>query len=200
MKRYFLSTVTAMFCAGTLAAAQATTQQPSQLGAETKSQSGSDTKSQSGTSTGSRSMSNQSGSVTLVGCLYNEKDVPGRTPNVAERAGIMEDYILADASHASASSATPGATGTSGTNASGAMASAKKMYKVEHVDDEKLKPLVGKRVEVVGKIDADDMKDQASNAPKADSNVASPDDVELPEFEAVSIRAIEGTCPSTPSR
>jgi hypothetical protein len=27
----------------------------------------------------------------LTGCVYNEKDVPGRAPNVAERAGIAED-------------------------------------------------------------------------------------------------------------
>ena len=34
---------------------------------------------------------------TLSGCLYREDQVPGRKPNVAERAGILEDYILADA-------------------------------------------------------------------------------------------------------
>jgi hypothetical protein len=35
--------------------------------------------------------------VTLTGCLYREEQVPGRTPNIAESAGILEDYILADA-------------------------------------------------------------------------------------------------------
>src|SRR5688500_10959335 len=34
---------------------------------------------------------------TIVGCLYREDQVPDRKPNVAERAGILEDYILADA-------------------------------------------------------------------------------------------------------
>ena len=34
---------------------------------------------------------------TLQGCVYEEKDVPGRTPNVAEQAGVMEDYILVTA-------------------------------------------------------------------------------------------------------
>jgi hypothetical protein len=33
---------------------------------------------------------------TITGCVYNEKDVPGRAPNVAERAGVLEDYILAE--------------------------------------------------------------------------------------------------------
>src|SRR5688572_2261138 len=32
--------------------------------------------------------------VTVTGCLKAEKDVPGRRPNVAERAGVTEDYIL----------------------------------------------------------------------------------------------------------
>ncbi len=33
---------------------------------------------------------------TIVGCVYEEKDVPGRAPNVAERVGVLEDYILAE--------------------------------------------------------------------------------------------------------
>ena len=37
---------------------------------------------------------------TLVGCLYQEGQIPGRTPNVVERAGVLEDYILADAADA----------------------------------------------------------------------------------------------------
>ena len=45
----------------------------------------------------------QAASTTLVGCVYQEKDVPGRAPNVAERAGVMEDYILAEISPAEAS-------------------------------------------------------------------------------------------------
>ena len=70
---------------------------------------------------------------------------------MAERAGILEDYILADASSASTETkpgATPGATGTTGTTPSSG-----KMYKVEGRPDEQLKVLVGKRVEVTGRID-----------------------------------------------
>src|SRR5215208_6026423 len=54
---------------------------------------------------------------TLAGCLYREDQVPGRKPNVVERAGILEDYILADASVANTAKpeTTPRATGTSGT-------------------------------------------------------------------------------------
>src|SRR4030095_291325 len=35
--------------------------------------------------------------ITLVGCLYQEQSVPGGTPSPAEKAGVLEDYILADA-------------------------------------------------------------------------------------------------------
>ena len=93
----------------------------------------------------------QQPTTTLTGCLYREDQIPGRTPNVAERAGVLEDYILAGASSAGSEtrpSATPGATGTSGTApATG------NMYKVEGPADEKLKALVGKKVEVTGRID-----------------------------------------------
>jgi hypothetical protein len=56
---------------------------------------------------------------TLTGCLYREDQVPGRKPNIAERAGILEDYILADTTVADPQQqpkpTTGPATGTSGT-------------------------------------------------------------------------------------
>ena len=127
--------------------------------------------------------------ITLVGCLYREQSVPGRTPNVAEKAGVLEDYILADASlPADANKNTTLATGN--------------MYKVENIADEKLQSLVGKRVEVMGKIDP-----EGSGAPgRAPGGAApdkglGPDRINLPEFEASSIkestRAGAGTCPAT---
>src|SRR6187431_1342490 len=67
---------------------------------------------------------------TLVGCVYQEKDVPGRSPNIAEKAGVLEDYILAEI-RPSATTATPGAAGTSGAAQFGTM------YKLEHADDSK---------------------------------------------------------------
>src|ERR671922_2928183 len=57
----------------------------------------------------------QEPTTTLAGCLYREDQVPGRKPNVAERAGVMEDYILADAAVAGTQakpSPTPGAPAT----------------------------------------------------------------------------------------
>jgi hypothetical protein len=37
------------------------------------------------------------GSVTVEGCLKREADVPGGKPNVSERAGIGEDFLLTSA-------------------------------------------------------------------------------------------------------
>lgn len=51
--------------------------------------------------------------VTAVGCLMQEKDVPGQQPNPVERVGVGRDYVLTNVR------LTPGATGA-GTGATGA--------------------------------------------------------------------------------
>ncbi len=139
-------------------------------------------------------------STTLTGCVYSEKDVPGRSPNVAERAGVLEDYILAEVTPKQAegapSTATPGAAGTSGSVKPGAM------YKLELVEDDKLKALVGKRVEVTGKIDAEagDKTPTAATPPTTPTDKAiGRDRVDLPEFEVSSIKEVTGSCPAKPS-
>jgi hypothetical protein len=130
--------------------------------------------------------------LTLTGCLYPESQVPGRKPNVAERAGILEDYILADASTKPAST-TPGATGTSGT-----APVTGNMYKVEKIADEQLKALVGKRVEVTGRIDPEGSPAVPDGA-RPDRGLSG-DSINLPEFEASSIHQIAGgACPATPA-
>ena len=128
---------------------------------------------------------------TLVGCLYRESQVPGRTPNVAERAGLLEDYILADATMpAPTRPGSPAATGTSGS-----VPSTGNMYKVEKIADERLKALVGKRVEVSGHIDPEAA---GLGGASARDRGPGPDQVNLPEIEASSIREIGGTCPAAP--
>lgn len=123
-------------------------------------------------------------SVTLTGCLYREAQIAGRTPNVAERAGVLEDYILA------------GASTTAGTPATGGM------YKVEKIADEQLKALLGKRVEVVGMVDPEG---QDLRRPVGTSGGATPDRgigpdaISLPEIEATSIKEVAGTCSTTPA-
>ena len=135
--------------------------------------------------------------VTLTGCVYREKDVPGRAPNVAERAGVLEDYILAEVSTTSA--AKPDAVGTSGTSAT---AKSSPMYKLELIADDKLQTMVGRRVEVTGRIDAEpgDAKTTAATPPATQTDkVIGRDRIDLPEFEVSSIREVAGTCPATPT-
>lgn len=148
------------------------------------------------------SQSAQQPTRTITGCVYQEKDVPGRSPNPVERAGILEDYILAEVS--SGPSATPGAAGTAGATATaGSSPRFGSMYKLELVDDEKLKALVGKRVEVTGRVDreAGDSAAPPAAAPsttQADKTVGR-DRIDLAEFEVSSIKEVSGACPASPA-
>jgi hypothetical protein len=80
-----------------------------------------------------------------------------------------------------------------------------KAFKLEHAADEQLKAMVGKMVEVTGKIDAEkgDSARATGAAGSAAGSAASsagvgPDKLELPEFEVTSIKEVAGTCPATP--
>jgi hypothetical protein len=134
--------------------------------------------------------------VTLTGCLYREEQVPGRTPNVAERAGILEDYILADATIADAQRGKPSSGGSTGT--SGLSPATGSMYKVENVPDERLKALLGKRVEVTGRIEPEGRNRLGVGGGVTPDRGLGPDALSLPEVEASSIRQVSGTCPAKP--
>jgi hypothetical protein len=140
---------------------------------------------------------------TVTGCVYKEADIPGRSPNVAERAGVMEDYILVASHDAASTSGTAGTSGTTppaGTAGTTGMASAPtKAFKLEKIADERLRAVVGKRVEVTGRVDAEkgDKTAATAGAPARDKNLG-PDQIELPEFEVTDIKEVEGTCPATP--
>jgi len=130
---------------------------------------------------------------TITGCVYQEKDVPGRAPNPAERVGILEDYILAEITPAEAAKPA-GTTGVPKTYS---------MYKLEKAADKELKAMVGKRVEVTGRIDAK-AKD-ATGQPSASTQttktdrIIGHDRIDLPDFEVSSIRAVSGSCPAKPT-
>lgn len=181
LRRYVIATAAVMICSGYAGAAQSpspTAQQPPSQQAEPRT-----------------TPPEASASTVLTGCVYREKDVPGRAPNVAERAGVLEDYILAEVRPASAPSA-PGTAGTSGS------AKAASMYKLELIADEKLRAVVGKRVEVTGRIDAEpgDAKAPAAAPPTSQTDkVIGRDKIDLPEFEVTDIKEVAGTCPATPS-
>jgi hypothetical protein len=185
IKNYFRASAVALLCSGAVVVAQASA---SSQAPQPQSQPRAQTPAASQPST------------TLTGCVYREQDVPGRSPNVAERAGVLEDYILAEVMpnqpQSSPSTATPGAAGTSGTVSSGAM------YKLELIADEKLKALVGKRVEVTGRIDAEpgDKTPTSATPPTTPTDRAiGRDRINLSEFEVTSIKEVTGTCPAKPS-
>lgn len=140
----------------------------------------------------------QEPATTLTGCVYKEADVPGRTPNVAEKAGVMEDYILVTtAASASGTAGTTGTTPPATAGTAGTASAAGKAYKLEQIADERLQAVVGKRVEVTGRVDKGGSA-AAGAKPTPDTNPGSPDAIELPEFEVTSIKEVEGTCPATP--
>ena len=126
--------------------------------------------------------------VTVEGCLVREADVPGRKPNIAERAGIAEDYILtstkmvkgtAPASTTAQARSGDTPTGTSGTQA---------MYEVEGIDDERLKQHIGRRVQIDGTFEN---VDRATATPER----RTPAD-DLVEIRGTAIRQVSGECPA----
>jgi hypothetical protein len=122
---------------------------------------------------------NPAAAVTVEGCLVREADVPGRKPNIVERQGIMEDYILTSTKMVKGSAPSSAAgrpdqpTGTAGTTA---------MYHVKGIDDERLKPLLGKRVQIEGNLQ--------------DLDKPSPGSEDLPDIQASNIRQVTGDCPA----
>jgi hypothetical protein len=187
IRRYIVSTTLALACGSVFVAAQ----QPSSGAASSPAQEGQ--RPATPTPSPSTTTAGRQASATFVGCLYAESAIPGRTPNAAERAGVREDYILANATMGSSTTAgaTPGAAGTSGTTREGTG-----MYKIENIPDERLKPLVGKRVEVMGRLDTEGNAPAGAASPNR--NVG-PDAVSLSEIEATGIKEVAGTCPATPS-
>jgi len=177
--RLILSGAAAFLCAGVLSAAQITPQggRPPQP-----------------TTQQPRPTASAGPSTTFTGCLYREDSIPGRTPNVAEKAGVLEDYILTDATPAADSNRAPdrpvAGGGQPAAGASAGLATGR-MYKVTKLEDERLKALIGKRVDVTGtvKLDADV---EPGEKPENFEN--------LPNIEGTAIREASGgaPCPSTP--
>ncbi len=130
-------------------------------------------------------MSDEAGPVTVTGCVFREQDVAGRSPNIAERAGIGEDYILADIKAGGSSQAAASSNPLSGLT----------MVKLEGVDDERLRSFVGQRVEVSGELS--DLQDARQSATPSASEDAD-DEPDLANFEVSSIRQVSGDCPASP--
>lgn len=100
----------------------------------------------------------------ISGCLKEEKDVPGLKPNVAERAGVSEDYILTDVKMSSASKV-----------AGIALAP---RYEIEGIDKDELKKHLNHQVEVTGTI--------TQAAPSGNDATA--------DFHGTSLKMLAATC------
>jgi hypothetical protein len=106
--------------------------------------------------------------ITIAGCLKEEKDVPGRKPNAAERAGITEDYILTNVKMAQSSAVSGIGVGS--------------MYEIEGIAEAELKKHLNHQVEITGKIT------QTTTAARAGDDV--------PDFQATSLKMVSATCPA----
>jgi hypothetical protein len=119
-----LFTIAALVCASTLtitAQQTAPPQQPPRTGDTTQ-----------------RAQAASDQTVTITGCLKNEKDVPGLTPNPAERVGVTNDFIVTAVKMAPSSK-------VSGL----ALAS---MYEVEGIKEDELQKHLNHQVELTGRI------------------------------------------------
>jgi hypothetical protein len=126
----------------------------------------------------------QKATVTVEGCLMREQDVPGRKPNVAERAGVMEDYILTNAKMIKGSAPQAGAAEAKPGEAAGTAGRSSAMFDVKGLAEDQLKPLAGKRVQIDGTFA--DVTRSPSAAPTED----------LPDIRGTAIRSATGECPA----
>jgi hypothetical protein len=120
--------------------------------------------------------------VTVEGCLMKEADVPGRKPNVAERAGITEDYILTQTKMVKGDA--PGMARKAPADKPAAMSDA--MYEVEGLSEDRLKPHIGHRVQIDGTF---------ANTDRPASTAASDPNRDLVELRATTIRMVSASCP-----
>jgi hypothetical protein len=109
--------------------------------------------------------------IKVTGCLKNEKDVPGLKPNVVERAGITEDYILTDVKL------------SPDTKMSGIGLGS--MYEIEGIKEGELKSHLNHQIEVTGRLS----KVETGGAAAAASNRG-----DVPDFHATSVRMLAETC------
>ena len=122
--------------------------------------------------------------VTVVGCLYRAADVQVTQPDGRTDVARAKGFVLTDATLESS-----GRAPASGT-----------MYKVDKLEEKRLEPHVGKRVELVGQIEADatDLH-VAANGTTSTAGRSDPRPAKIPEFDAISIHQVAGACPARPT-
>jgi len=119
--------------------------------------------------------------MTIVGCLKEEKDIPTLKPNMAERAGITEDYILTEVKAAPSNPVSGLALGT--------------MYEIEGIAESELKKHLGHQVEIQGRLDTSSSGTSSSAASStAPTGTDSRDRADVPDFNATSLKMVSATC------
>ena len=116
--------------------------------------------------------------VTVTGCLKAEKDVPGRSPNAAERAGVTEDYILTSVKMAQ----------TSATAGMGLAA----MYEIEGISEAELKKHLNHQVEITGTLSRGDA--QGNRGASAAAGSAAAANADLPSLNGTSLKMVSASC------
>ena len=118
--------------------------------------------------------------ITVTGCLKAEQDVPGRRPNVAERAGVTEDYVLTSVKMAQSSA-------TSGMGLAA-------MYEIEGIAEAELQKHLNHQVEITGSLSTGNAMGNrgASAAPGSRASA----NADLPQLTATSVKMLAATCPA----
>jgi len=126
-----------------------------------------------------RSRSSNGTPATVEGCLHREADVPGRKPNIAERAGLGEDYVLTESRIVKGSS-------PSGAPEGGHSA----IYDVQGFSAGQLKSNVNRRVQIDGTFAHEE---RAQKGPEINGTGN-----DLVELKGASIRTVSGECATGP--
>src|SRR5262245_49006183 len=127
-----------------------------------------------------RSRASSGTPATVEGCLHREADVPGRRPNIAERAGIGEDFVLTQSRIVKGSSPS----GEANEDAHNAI------YDVQGLSVDQLKSNVNKRVQIDGTFEH---QERAQKGPEVNGTGN-----DLVELKGAAIRAVAGDCATGP--
>ena len=125
--------------------------------------------------------------ITVTGCLKAEKDVPGRRPNAAERAGVTDDYILTAVKMAPSST-------TSGIGLAA-------MYEIEGIAEAELQKHLNHQVEITGSLTTGNAMGNRGTAPttnpgaeRREGTPQSTTNADLPQLQATSLKMVSATC------
>jgi len=133
-------------------------------------------------------------SATIIGCVQREADYrraknAGGGGVAGTGVGTGNEFVLVNASMGAAAGSTSptGAVGTSG------VAAGSEAFELTGPGESKLEQYVGRRVEIAGKMKAAAAASDRPSPPPVDIKGQ---DLNLKEFEVVSVREAAGSCPS----